>query len=296
MFSPTRANKNVHDDDDFRSPTLTDADGRFALNAIAGPGVIAVEGPTEGYIRQAITPVDFGYQSHVFPHGLTRIDIPAEGDIHEATVPIRKGFTLEARVTRPDGSSLSNVRAWCPELSARLLDNWVSPNEFADGLFSLPGAEPGRTYRVFFLQLDQHLGALAEIVADPSRQRPIEIKLQPTATLAGRVVDAESNPIEGAQILPNIQLVDKGPKLSERDRFNGFVTQVYYQFTDEPLKQVYPAEFRYERLIPGVRYFVTWYDQNAGEHQWKAIEPLAPGEVRELGDITPDPKEAGDGQ
>ena len=64
--------------------------------------------------------------------------------------------------------------------------------------------------------------------------------------------------------------------LSEKDRFDSFVTQLYFMFTNEPLKQVYPAAFAYKGLIPGVRYFVTWSTQEGG-HSWRVVEALAPG-------------------
>ena len=294
VYQPLRGNPNVvRDGEDFRSPTLTDADGRFTLTGVPGPGVVVAEGPSHDYIRHKVEPADFHHGSGMYVHGLNRIDVPEDGELPEPVIELRKGPTLQARAVGPDGSSLERVRAWCPELTARMLNNWVSPQDFADGLFRLPGAEPGRTYRIFFLDPDREFGAVAEVVADPDRDEPIEVRLQPTATINGTVLDDGGRPIEGAQILPNIQLQDKGPDLTEQDRFDSFVLNVYSMFTDEPLLQVHPAEFRYDRLIPGVRYFVTWYSNEDG-HSWRAVEPLEPGEVRDLGDIRAEPKEDGD--
>ena len=54
---------------------------------------------------------------------------------------------------------------------------------------------------------------------------------------------------------------------------------VYNMFTLEPLLAAYPAEFSYDKLIPGVRYYVS-----AGE-TYHPIPVLKPGEVRDLGKI-----------
>ena len=39
---------------------------------------------------------------------------------------------------------------------------------------------------------------------------------------------------------------------------------VYNMFTMEPLLQTYPAEFNYDKLIPGVRYYVGAYVDRSG--------------------------------
>ncbi|WP_165227493.1 carboxypeptidase regulatory-like domain-containing protein [Aquisphaera insulae] len=294
QYQPTRKNSKVTRADDFRSPALTDADGRFAITGAAGPGVIGVEAPDKGYIRFEAKPLDFGYESAPRLHGLARIDVPEEGkgSPPEVTIKLRRGTPLEARIILPDGSTAGDVLAWCPEIAARLFNNWVSPQPFSDGLFRLTGAEPGRTYRVFFLSTDQKHGLVAELKADPARQGPIEVTLLPTASMHGRILDADGKLLEGSQILPWIQLADSGAQVKELDHDGS--AEVYQQFTTEPLKQVYPADFRYTGLIPGVRFFVGWYTPGAG-HSFKAVEPLKPGEDRDLGDISSSKKEGQDG-
>jgi protocatechuate 3,4-dioxygenase beta subunit len=292
VYQPKHGNGQVRGDDDFRNPALTDAEGRFVLSGVRGPGIVAAEASSDGYIRRKVAPVDFGHTSSLHVHGLARFEIPAEGDAPVLVIKLKKGITLEARAVQPDGSPLDAVRAWCPELTSRLLNNWVSPGEFTDGVFRLPGAEPGRVYRVFFLTPDTKFAAVAELKAGANRQRPLEIKLEPTASIRGRILDADGMPLQGAQILPNIQLVDKGSELNERERFDEFTTQLYFQFTNEPLKPSYPAEFHHQGLIPGVRYFVTWYSREKG-HSWRAVEALKPGENRDLGDIRSESKKGG---
>ena len=293
VYSPIRKNPNVRNDHDFRSPALTDAEGRFALSGVRGQGIIAAEAPSEDYIRRAVEPTNFKTQGVPYPHGATRFEVPSEGEAPEVVVKLTKGFTLEARAVRPDGSTIESVRAWCPELNARLLNNWLNAKTFADGLFRLPGAEPGRTYRVFFLDQDQQFGAVVELKADPSRTVPFEVKLEPTASYRGRVLDFDGTPLQRSQILSNIQLIDKGDQLAQGDRHGDkFVVELYVNFTGESLKPSYPAEFEHKGLIPGVRYFVTWFTGNGGanDDHWRAVEPLKPGEARNLGDLRSEKK------
>jgi beta-lactamase regulating signal transducer with metallopeptidase domain len=292
-YQPTFDNPNVRRDDDFRSPALTDADGRFALVGARGPGVVVAEAPDENYLRHPIDPIDFGHVGSLHAHGFARLAVPAEGDTAEVLLTLKKGVTLEARVVRPDGSSAEGVKGWCPELTSRLLDNWVQPVRFPDGVFRLMGAEPGRSYHVFFLDRDNCFGTVAELTANPGRANTLEVRLQPTASLRGRILSTDGKPLEGAQIFPWIQLVETGAEVMERDLVGGsFKNYIYFFFTSEPLKPVYPADFHYTGLIPGVRYVVSWSTRADGR-SWKAVDPLAPGEERNLGDIRSVKKRAG---
>ena len=63
----------------------------------------------------------------------------------------------------------------------------------------------------------------------------------------------------------------------------------YNMFTMEPFLQTYPAEFNYDKLIPGVRYYVGAYAD--GTWSIHPIPPLKPGEVRDLGKIVTKPPE-----
>ena len=39
-----------------------------------------------------------------------------------------------------------------PGIDAKLIDVWNRARSSRDGIFRIPGADPGRTYRVFFVQ------------------------------------------------------------------------------------------------------------------------------------------------
>ncbi len=60
---------------------------------------------------------------------------------------------------------------------------------------------------------------------------------------------------------------------------------IYNAFTMDPLLPSYPAEFCYDKLIPGVRYYVS----ARGNHH--PIPILKPGEVIDVGKIVIKPME-----
>ena len=55
IYQPGPDNSLDRGDYDFDNPILTDKNGQFALTALPGPGLLAVEGPTSDYIRVALT-------------------------------------------------------------------------------------------------------------------------------------------------------------------------------------------------------------------------------------------------
>ncbi len=177
----------------------------------------------------------------------------------------------------PDGTPAHLVMGWCVELMASQIENWTSPQPFPEGRFRLDGADPERTYRVFFLQPKRKLGALAELKFDP--KGPVTVRLEPAATARGTMVDEKGRPLEHTQIIPWIVLTLEDRALKTEDFNDDSMAAAYAMFTTTPLLPTYPAEFNYDNLIPGVRFYIA----AAGTHH--PIPALKPGEVRDLGKI-----------
>ena len=171
------------------------------------------------------------------------------------------------------------------ELLASQLENWFSPSLVPDGRFQLEGADPERSYRAFFVHAKRKLGAVAELKYDP--KGPVVVRLQPAATVKGTMVDEKARPLQRSQILPWIVLTRDDRELNPNDFGDESIkAEVYTMFTMKPLRQVYPAEFQYDNLIPGVRFYV-----GAGG-TYHSVGALKPGEVRDLGKIVVKQKEA----
>ena len=85
---------------EFDNPVWTDGDGHFALTALRGAGLLAVEAPTPDFISVSSTGHSTGGSSTSGPHGFARVDVPAEKDKDppETRITLRRGVTLEARV------------------------------------------------------------------------------------------------------------------------------------------------------------------------------------------------------
>jgi RNA polymerase sigma factor (sigma-70 family) len=288
VYEPGPTNPVGDGDYDFENPVLTDKNGRFALTALPGRGLLGVEGPTGDYIRVAIEGPEHAESSIARPHGFAWIDVPEEEDktLPDANVTLRKGVKIEARIVGPDNSPVDAAMGWCVEMHATQLDNWVSPSPISDGRFELVGANPERSYRAFFVDPKRKVGAVAELKYDS--KGPVVVRLEPTATVQGTMVDEKGKPLQGSQILPWIVFTTDNRELKAEDFRDDSMAAAYQIFTQEPMLDSHPAEFKYDNLIPGLRFYV------GSRGTYHAIPALKPGEVRDLGNIVVKPQNEDD--
>ncbi len=287
VYQPAPKNPNNDGSHDLRNTVLTDKDGRFAITTLAGQGILAVEAPDENYIRSPLK--KYVYRT-VYPHGQLAIDVPKDGTPPPVEIVLRKGVTLEAKMIGPDGQTVKDVTAMYPGIDAKLIDIWNQGRDFSDGVFRIEGADPEKTYRVFFIKPEQRLGAVAEFKYDPRKPGPIELKLQPTATIRGKVVNPDGSPAQGGQVNPFLALGAEKEELSRNDLFDGEKLQFYTNFLgqrnfyfhkNEPGSQ---GEFVFEAMVPGAWFSIS---ASSGGRVARATTPvLKPGEVHDVGTLT----------
>ena len=142
VYQPKRGNPNNNGDYDLRNPVVTDAEGRFAITALPGPGILAVETPDENYMRVAVEADVPG--GRAFPQGVASIDVPKDGEPPAGRDPRAQGCHPRGAGDRPGwqaGRAVSSGPARGSTPSC--IDVWNQGQPFADGVFRLPGADPG---------------------------------------------------------------------------------------------------------------------------------------------------------
>jgi hypothetical protein len=273
------------DEHDFSNTVLTDADGRFAITGLPGPGFIAVETGSDEYIRTPHAPPG---KAAIHPQGFAAIEDPEGGEPKPIEVVLRKGVSLEALVAAPDGRPVDVVTAAYTGIDAALIDVWNQGHEFAEGKFRIPGADPDRTYRVYFVAPDKHLGAVAELKYEPAAN-PRVIRLQPTGVIRGRIASPAGEPPKQAHVSVHLLLNPERKEYTRDELMDERNMQYYAAILGQRhffLHQGQPderGEFRLDAMIPGVGYYVV-----GGRDGREFLEPvwdLKPGEVRDLGDV-----------
>jgi hypothetical protein len=250
--------------------------------------LLAVEVANEHYIRSPLKRTGRGDTIH--PHGYLSIDVPREGAAAPVELAVRRGETLKARVIDPDGKPVEGVTAMYPGIDATLIYTWNSGREFADGLFQIEGADPERTYRVFFIKPERGLGAVAELKYDSANPEPIEVKLQPTATIKGKLINPDGSPSRGGQATLVLAYGREKKTLSRDERFDRDLVQFYSNFLGQRNFHLHDralgpqGEFTFDAVLPGAWLYVQ--ANAAGRSANMATPILKPGEVCDLGAIT----------
>ena len=283
VYQPKPGNPNRRGSYELRNRVLTDKDGRFTVTGLAGEGALIAEVPDLDYRRVTLPQGDNERGMDLFPHGYTRVNVPAEGEPAPATIELRKGVTLEARVVGPDGNPLPWVYAACRQLNAIQIDRWPTSQRFEKGLFRMTGADPDQTYRVFFIQPDLHLGAVADLKFDG---KPAKVRLESTAGVRGKVVGADGAPPRGYQVYPLLLMTKEEGKPSRDDWFYNDRLVIYGNILQSHARPPENGDgtFRLDDLIPGVRLYIV----GAAPTQMVVRTPvmLKPGEVKDLGTLT----------
>ena len=115
---------------------------------------------------------------------------------------------------------------------------------------------------MFFIQPDRQLGAVVDLRPDSDSKQPVEVSLQPTAKVHGKLVTDNGSPAEGAQV--NAMIAMGGPNEGEMTRSKIVRdTTPYVELMGQKamipyyMKLLQPkpnGEFVIDTLVPGVRF------------------------------------------
>jgi hypothetical protein len=274
------------------------ADGSYLGVVLPGPGVVVAKTPRKaGYRPAHVDPKGFfapgktdwkpeelnmAYGTHdtlavgtfyggawLDQHDYAAIVLvnPAEGARPlelEATV----SPDLPRRVTLldPDGQPVVGVKP-----AGLTYHPWDYEPPLRAATFTIRGLHPDRSQRITFTKDDRKL--IGFLMARGDGDTPYTVRLQPWATVTGRIVGDLGKPEPQATLA-----ADTAQELAARD---------------DPRSGVFPAtqadhngRFRVERLVPGQSYSAHLY-LGIGRPSGIALENLTlePGEVRDLGDL-----------
>jgi RNA polymerase sigma factor (sigma-70 family) len=295
VYRPARGNPHNRGGFTFDTPVLSDRQGRFTLTGLPGEGFLVVHAPSRDYVRVGLPAEAVRDPQATFVHGFARVAL-AEAEAPPVHIVLRRGVTIMAQAVGPDGKPAAWVNYMCREAGVWTHEVLNEPTVLNKGLIRLDGCDPRRTYRVYVLQPTAHLGVAADLKYDPAARRPLPVRLERTASVHGKVVDAEGSPVRGAQVLPWLLLAAPKEKLTA-DRFIRLQAAgdlAFYWVLDGPFGALAQltvrtndrGEFRLENLMPSARLYIGGA---AGRRPTDyRIVTLKPGEDRDLGKLRPE--------
>ncbi len=252
------------------------ADGRFAIPALPGRGLIAARGPEVGYLHGLGAGSIKGFDRQLgglstYPMVSSSIDKHVLAEINPAPgtkevkleLQLDPGRTVRGTTIDPAGRPILGG------VAIRTLDVYQS-RQYADlnaPTFEVKGLPTGR-YRLDFLHHGRKLAGSLALKGDETGD--LTVKLMPWGTVVGRVVDEEGKPRTDVEIFstsrahpdPERGDLEEKPTVDARGRF------------------------RIEGLVPGVKYDALGSSTNKASGPILNGVQVGPGEVKDLGDIT----------
>src|SRR5262249_34764227 len=244
-------------------------DGSFRIVGLPGPGVIGVYYQRDPYLRADQRSDEFGTKEkslRTAPYwlgftsnynALAKVN-PAKGaESVKCDVTIDPGWTFKATVLGPDGKPLVGAKS----LNLNMAQPWnCEPTKTAE---FTGGFNPAKRLDIVVVHPEKGLVG----VAQPPKQDGglVAVKLEPGATAAGRLVNADGKPMAGVEL-------ELWFRPKERRNWNDYLPW--------HVKTGRDGRFRIEALIPGYEYRLK---DPTGETVFG--DGLHSGETKELGDV-----------
>ncbi len=284
--------------------TRTGPDGSYQLPVLPSRGTLVVLGPSDDYVLQQMGQrmVRQGLPGgpRWYAHAFIPCELKPGADPQEINVVLRRGMTIKARVTGPDGRPVREA-----QVLSRLLPQPQSMpwrlywgeyhGDVRDGHCELHGLAPDAEVPVYFFEPKSKLGATARFSVKAAAGSPITVRLEPCGTAIGRLVDPTGKPLVGRRDPYLISMVvTPGP-----DRFNRAAADQGQLSADEDyLSRIDPADYAdlvsdgkgritFPALIPGATYRV--FDRTprdlGGDPKIRQEFTARSGETIDFGDI-----------
>ncbi|MDB4766661.1 hypothetical protein OAG71_03120, partial [bacterium] len=256
--------------------TSTDSQGRFKIQAYKGIGYLAFrsnetypkckailksDGALEPVYEQWYETAPSAMQPSFF-NLVAEINPAPSQTVLELNLPLDRGNRLTGRVVDPDGNPVENFRCTLPEVV-----------KGTEGKFEIVGYETGTTINASFYDEE---GTLAgQLLIEGEQTEDLQVRLLPSASISGRLVDDQGEPIANARIR---SFQNKNPALP-LDTPN---------FSRTPYRTDETGRFEISGLVPNVKYTLGAKNVTLSPSVERVMDieiNLKPGEAKEFGDV-----------
>jgi RNA polymerase sigma factor (sigma-70 family) len=266
----------------WRSTTVSAADGTYELVGLPGRGAMAAmidelrrDRCLFGAGAETIPGFDAKAQGFptlpekLFPimfNTIAAVDAKADGrtacDLHITT-----GRTVSGKLVDPDGKPLTGVDI-AGSIGARFYQYGLKSPEF-----TIPAVNPAAPGPYFFYHRQRNLAAAVVLKGD--EPAGFTVKLHPAATITGRLVDADGEPLADTEIMGCFEPGQLGVKTGWGGFFQGKTDKV--------------GKFKITGLVPGVKVGAGVSRRRQGPLPIFDGKTFAAGEECDLGDVKVQP-------
>jgi RNA polymerase sigma factor (sigma-70 family) len=268
-------------------------DGTFRIVTLPGRGLIGVRAyPPNNRYRMSVGADQIKglrEDGHFFTfpsllnsrsfNTVVEVTPPAEG-VNFVEVLLHPGLRLTGTILDPDGKPLAGA------LASGLDSNGTWGYEaLKTAEFTVQGLEKGETRLLQFFHKDKKLSG--SVVIKEGQKDKLTVKLAPSGTLTGRLVNADGKPVIDGELIS----LDTPPMATPGKPMTDLARGSYHENRIRVNKN---GEFRIEGLIPGLKYQMGLikgaYFHKLGGDAGEGITIKA-GETKKLGDVEVKPFE-----
>ncbi len=269
-----------------KSDFRTEPDGAFRVVALPGRGVIAAQATSHLSYRYGagaekiegmnmsgrgppgmLPPSVFGASLRGF-HSMKEVAVPADAESFGCDLELDPGITARVTVVDPDGKPVSNFTANWQHMRVR--------SRVEASTFDLRNLALGDQRVVFIHHEERKLGKALVVQVDADPPAPLTIKLEPCATIMGRLLTPEGDPIAGGNLYIQALAAD------------GSVPRI--ELATHPVDR--DGRFRFSGLLSGCDYSLAVQGAGIGGYVSQRLSVKA-GAVIDLGTVTVKPVEDG---
>ena len=254
--APVRAEVTYRPDADYHIyPPLiqTAQDGKFSLAALTDPGTLSIRLVDGEYVSPA--PVQLNPKS---------LD-----DHQELVIRVGLGFEVKGQL-----SKLGNIDTESVEVVG-LTGDLVKRKLNDDGRFQVVGLEKGIDRTVVFRERKQNLATA--VIVNHDTEQPLQLTLETCARTVGRLVDESGKPM----IKETIALLPEGSHARINELTGRSLPPMLGLYTTDE-----NGRFEISDVVPGVGVEII-AGSNPSKAKLVTSILLEPGEMLELGDVTP---------
>lgn len=290
LYHPGEANPFKQGNHSFAEQVArTDREGNFLIRGLPGKGYLLAEINSEEYVRTAFPMYRGDIRPHgdTYPNGFSEIDAPNEESWETPPILLREGVELDVELTGPNGEAVEKFHVATLESSGNMSHvNLVSDRSpHRGGRYRMVGISQDHTYRTYFYSPDLNAGAVIDLHYDPAMSEVREVRLQPSATVRGRLLYEDGTPAKDVVVFPKFLITDDDPE--EVDFWSSKVASLGNVTRPKPPNLRTDANGGFERtgFFPGAYASLTLNQPFADGERHHRIGVLEAGEVRNLGNL-----------
>jgi RNA polymerase sigma factor (sigma-70 family) len=264
---------------------MTRQDGSFELVGLPGHGLVSARAVKDEFLVGRGTETIAAKRDNngwyrtgpgpcqpEFNHMIVEINPADDAKALTCNLALDPGRSLSGRVEGPDGKPLKGVTA------SNLGPHTASPNSviLPSPEFTALALDPKKPRPIFFRHEEKNLGAFVMVQGD--EKEPLVVRLKPAATIAGRLLDADGQPLTSIQIQGNHPTGLFGSP---------------WIFSDFPRPTIEASgKFRFEGIIPGIAYDVKVIRGHKILGNIATNYSFKSGEIKDMGDVVVKPEKS----